>query len=126
MRRKGASSSLERAVSRIAVSGAWRRRRARRSARRSTSPRASLEIPFMRDDLAGMRESGAEGAAMMTDAPQQLATRMHDAWVAFASTGDPGWPAYDVESRQTMVFDESSAVLNDPAAKERLAWKGKR
>ena len=86
----------------------------------------ALEIPFMRDDLDTIRGFGAQGAKLVAGAPQELATRMHRAWVDFATTGDPGWETYDLESRRTMVFDESSAVLNDPAAMERLAWKGKR
>ena len=38
-------------------------------------------------------------------APQELATEMHDAWVRFIKTGDPGWERYD-ERRLTRVFDE--------------------
>ena len=51
---------------------------------------------------------------------------MHAAWVAFATTGDPGWPAYEPERRSTMVFDEVRAVVADPVRVERLAWEGKR
>lgn len=30
---------------------------------------------------------------------------MHKAWIDFAVTGDPGWPAYDHTTRSTMVFN---------------------
>lgn len=40
-------------------------------------------------------------------APQTLASEMHDAWVRFIKTGDPGWERYD-ERRLTRVFDEHS------------------
>ena len=42
-----------------------------------------------------------------------------DAFVRFARTGDPGWPAYDLKQRQTMVFDTNSRVVNDPRQWER-------
>jgi para-nitrobenzyl esterase len=49
----------------------------------------------------------------------QVVRRMVDAWVAFAWTGNPStpglsWPAYDLASRATMVFDGESKVENDP------------
>jgi carboxylesterase type B len=47
---------------------------------------------------------------------------MHGAWSAFAKTGDPGWPAYDVDRRPTMVFDVESSVVDDPLGAERAAW----
>ena len=39
---------------------------------------------------------------------------MHAAWVAFATTGDPGWPAYELDRRATMRFDLSPVVVEDP------------
>jgi len=42
-----------------------------------------------------------------------------DAFVRFARTGDPGWPAYDLGQRQTMVFDRASRVVSDPRRWER-------
>ncbi|MEZ5710556.1 MAG: carboxylesterase family protein [Blastomonas sp.] len=41
------------------------------------------------------------------------------AFVRFARTGKPGWPAYDLETRATMIFDRESQVTNDPRAWER-------
>ncbi|NYF10561.1 para-nitrobenzyl esterase [Leifsonia sp. AK011] len=43
-------------------------------------------------------------------APQQLATEMHDGWVRFITTGDPGWPAFD-SVRLTRVYDTESRTL---------------
>jgi carboxylesterase type B len=51
---------------------------------------------------------------------------MHSAWVAFASSGDPGWPAYDTDHRRTMRFDTASAVVEDPRVWERAFWEGLR
>lgn len=36
------------------------------------------------------------------------------AWVAFATTGEPGWPPYQPDSRLTMRFDNRCAVTAGP------------
>jgi carboxylesterase type B len=51
---------------------------------------------------------------------------MHAAWAAFATTGDPGWPAYDLGRRATMRFDTTSRVVEDPRAALRDLWEGMR
>lgn len=81
----------------------------------------SLEIPFVFDTLG-------EGTEPLwgIDPPQNLAVEMHDAWVAFAATGDSGWPRYDPGRRATMRFDLTSAVVDDPRSTERLLWEGVR
>ena len=87
----------------------------------------ALEVPFMRDDLATMRAVGPAGEALLgPDAPQELATRMHQAFADYARTGDPGWATYNDTDRLTMVFDTVSKLEHDPAATERLAWKDNR
>ena len=58
--------------------------------------------------------------------PQALADAMHRAWVAFAATGDPGWPKYELSRRATMRFDVKSEVVNDPGRAERMLWEGVR
>jgi para-nitrobenzyl esterase len=55
--------------------------------------------------------------------PQELADRMHRAWVAFATTGNPGWPRYDLTRRATMRFDTRPEVVNDPRSGERVLWE---
>ena len=44
---------------------------------------------------------------------------MHRAWIAFARTGDPGWPAYEPARRPTMRFDREIQVLDDPDGEAR-------
>lgn len=82
----------------------------------------SLEIPFVFDTLAiqGM------GVLLGEAAPQPLADAMHTAWVGFITRGDPGWPQYDLDQRQTMHFDASSELLKDPRSAERVLWEGLR
>ena len=56
-----------------------------------------------------------------------LAEKMSSAWIAVARTGSPGnpktgnWPAYG-SARATMMFDNESKVVNDPAGAERHLW----
>jgi para-nitrobenzyl esterase len=77
-----------------------------------------LEIPFVFDTL------DAEGFERVLGpvAPGALAAAMHKAWVDFATTGDPGWPAYDLQARPTMIFDVDSAVITDPRGRRRTVW----
>ncbi len=80
----------------------------------------SLELPFVFDTLA------AEGVSLRAgpEPPQSLASAMHGAWVAFARSGDPGWPCYDLERRTTMRFGDRCEVLADPGSDERRLWDG--
>ena len=86
----------------------------------------ALEVVFMRDDLATLQAIPGSESWLGKKPPAQLATAMHTAWVNFAKTGDPGWPAYDLTSRKTMVFDTVSQLVPDAAGLERQAWKGHR
>ena len=80
-----------------------------------------LEIPFVFDTLANGMEP-----LIGSDPPQSLADTMHAAWVSFATTGDSGWPQYDLDRRATMRFDTTSAVVDDPRSAERELWDGAR
>jgi len=79
----------------------------------------ALEVGFVFDNLD-------QGGPMGGDhPPQPLADAMHRAWVNFASTGDPGWPRYDLSRRPVMRFDaQGGAVVNDPAGSTRQLWEG--
>jgi para-nitrobenzyl esterase len=54
-----------------------------------------------------------------TPAQQAMSNRVMDAFVRFARTGNPGWPAYDLRQRRTMIFDTQSRVESDPRRWER-------
>ncbi|KAH7232185.1 Alpha/Beta hydrolase protein [Fusarium redolens] len=77
----------------------------------------ALEIAFVFDTLG----LGTEPLLGPTP-PQDLADAMHRAWVAFATTGDPGWPKYDASRRSTMHFDIDSRAVDDPLDKELKLW----
>jgi para-nitrobenzyl esterase len=80
-----------------------------------------LEVPFVFDTL-----SNGLQPLLGTDPPQRLADTMHAAWIAFASSGDPGWPTYKLQRRATMRFDTTSEVVEDPRSAERTLWNGLR
>ncbi|MBP6012116.1 MAG: carboxylesterase/lipase family protein [Alphaproteobacteria bacterium] len=85
----------------------------------------ALEIAFVFDTL----DKGADqmlGPLLGPEPPQSLADAMHKAWVAFAATGNPGWPKYDIRHRATMRFDAVSKVIDDPRRWERELWQGVR
>jgi para-nitrobenzyl esterase len=75
---------------------------------RLRSPHA-LEIPLVFDNVEKARSFVGRG-----DEPRAVADQMSAAWLAFAHTGDPGWPAYDTKTRTTKWFDVESRIVNDP------------
>ena len=81
----------------------------------------ALEVPFVFD--TARPDAPLFGALLGPDPPQDLARTMHSAWVSFATTGDPGWPAYECVGRATMHLDTTSSVVHDPRAWERAFWK---
>ncbi len=78
-----------------------------------------LELPFV---FGTLDSKGADAFAGSGPAAEALATAAQDAWLAFARTGDPGWPAYDPSTRATMVLGRTREVVHDPMAAERAAW----
>jgi carboxylesterase type B len=79
----------------------------------------ALELPFVWDAL------DRPGLSMLTGKGperQAIADAMHAAWIAFARTGNPGWPEYDTVRRSTQRFDTTSGVVDDPLGDERELW----
>jgi len=79
---------------------------------------ALLDIPFAFDNLDGDGVLDVTGPAP----PQHLADAVHGAWVAFVTSGDPGWDTYDTGRRPAMVFDETPKMVEDPWQLARTAW----
>lgn len=72
----------------------------------------AFELPFVFDALSSPDSAGILDGAR----PQELADRMHAAWVDFITTGDPGWPAYrdaGVERRFGLVDQEIAEPFAD-------------
>jgi len=59
-----------------------------------------------------------------------LSTHVQDAWLAFASSGDPrtdalaDWRPYDTHARSTAILGEPVGVASDPLGAERVVWEG--
>ncbi len=66
----------------------------------------ALELGFVFDRLDDDEAQRLAGP----DAPRSLAAEMNAAWVAFITTGDPGWPAYGT-GRSTRLFDTATTTV---------------
>ncbi|KPM53724.1 carboxylesterase [Frankia sp. R43] len=81
-----------------------------------------LDVPLVFGNL-----TSGQPALLIGDSPSAEATalsaRMRTAWTAFATGGDPGWPAYDRDRRLTQLFDVSCAVTAYPEERSRLIWQ---
>lgn len=71
------------------------------------------DLPFVFDHLDAPQAPELLGP----DAPQHMAERMHTALIRFAHGDNPGWSAYTVDERRTMVFDHDSYECTDGFAK---------
>ncbi|AOR30574.1 carboxylesterase [Streptomyces fodineus] len=82
----------------------------------------AADVPFVFDNLA---DPGF--AALLGDTPpQHIADSMHAAWVAFATTGDPGWPAYREPERTVRLFGATPTLARAPREHLRALWDGVR
>ena len=61
-----------------------------------------VEMPFVFNNLQSKGERGMLGPE---GGPQQLADKMQDAWVKFATNGNSGWDAYTTTERKPMLID---------------------
>ncbi|WP_447040506.1 carboxylesterase/lipase family protein [Streptomyces sp. DSM 118878] len=82
----------------------------------------TMELPFV-FDLTRLPQLYGPHALLGPDGPPaDLAPRVHEAWIRFAATGDPGWDPYDSERRATMRVDADWALIDDPRGRERRVW----
>jgi para-nitrobenzyl esterase len=54
---------------------------------------------------------------------QALSQHIRTTWTTFAATGEPGWPAYDPQSRLTHILDIEPAVTTYPEETSRRLWQ---
>jgi para-nitrobenzyl esterase len=84
-----------------------------------------VEVPFVfgTHRQPSVRSFAGEGAEA-----DLLSTRMQDAWLAFARTGEPGhaglpdWSCYDGKQRATMRLGAECRTENAPLEAERAVW----
>jgi para-nitrobenzyl esterase len=91
------------------------------------SPGYALFAELAPDAYAG---HGGDGTGIWlgtgaTGGTDSLSDRLHAAWGAFVTAGDPGWDRYTAGDRNTMIFDPAGPHLAaDPFASVRKAWDG--
>jgi len=95
-------------------------------ARRPLGPMHALDIPFKFDNVdVAMRGSVLAGARPERHAASRAMSEM---WSTFARTGVPGaagqprWPRYTLDRRETMMIDAECRVVTDPFEEERTFW----
>lgn len=82
----------------------------------------SVDLPFAWDTL------GLDDSKKFTgnNAPQALATALHQAWADFAKTGSASWAPYDTTTRPVMTYAHDNTttdqVVEDPRRSEREWW----
>ncbi|MFJ9080159.1 carboxylesterase/lipase family protein [Streptomyces sp. NPDC102278] len=54
-----------------------------------------VELPFVFDCLSLPSLRGPRGLLGTAEPPAPLATYMHQSWIRFAETGNPGWPVHE-------------------------------
>jgi para-nitrobenzyl esterase len=82
-----------------------------------------LEMPMVFDNV----ETGGQVMTGGGADAKTLAAKMSEAWIAFATSGDPNskksglpsWPAYDANKRAMMIFDNQCHIANDPLKLQR-------
>jgi len=81
-----------------------------------------LDIPL----LFGTTDADLGPLLLGTDPPaetRQVSAAIRTAWTAFATTGDPGWPAFDNERRLTRIFDATPSVTAYPEETSGKLWQ---
>ncbi|WP_326725231.1 carboxylesterase family protein [Streptomyces sp. NBC_00243] len=80
-----------------------------------------LDVPLTFGTYGGL------GAMLVGPTPspetEALSARFRSAWTAFATGGDPGWPAYDAERRLVQLLDTEPAVTAYPEEAARRLWE---
>ncbi|MDB5437705.1 MAG: Carboxylesterase, type [Caulobacteraceae bacterium] len=81
----------------------------------------TMDLAFCFDNTARCEQATGD-----TPSARALATKMSQAWVNFAKTGNPSqpgltWTPYSEQTVATMVWDNTSKMVNDPAGAARKA-----
>lgn len=79
-----------------------------------------MELPF----VFGTTHTPAGREFCGTQPPQALGARMQAAWIAFAKTGEPGWPPHEATTRRLMRFDDPSHEDCDRPEAPMQGWDG--
>ncbi|MCX5335611.1 carboxylesterase/lipase family protein [Streptomyces sp. NBC_00140] len=82
-----------------------------------------LDVPL----TFGVFDGNGLGTMLIGPTPspetEALSTHIRSSWTAFATTGDPGWPAYDPEHRLVRLLDTEPTVTAYPEEASRRLWE---
>ncbi|MDA3627006.1 carboxylesterase family protein [Saccharopolyspora oryzae] len=81
-----------------------------------------LDVPF----TFGVDRSDVTAQVFPDETPEDfevLSAELRESWVSFATTGDPGWPAYAPDDRRARVWNVPSSVVEDPIKASREIWQ---
>jgi para-nitrobenzyl esterase len=83
----------------------------------------TTEIPMVFDTV-----DSELGSTLYAGVPQAqtVARDMSAAWRAFATNGDPGWPAYDAAEQLTRIIDVESRTARYPEQASQQIWANNR
>ncbi|MCO8276685.1 carboxylesterase family protein [Actinoplanes sp. TRM 88003] len=73
-----------------------------------------LDVPLVFGNLTGNQPALLLGDEGDEPAAAAVSEQMRTAWTAFATHGDPGWPAYTAADRLTRIFDVPGTVTAYP------------
>jgi para-nitrobenzyl esterase len=79
-----------------------------------------LDVPLVFGNLTAGLPAMLIGESPEAEAVSSL---MRAAWTAFATHGDPGWPAYETTQRLTQLFDIFPSVTPYPEDRSRQLWQ---
>lgn len=81
-----------------------------------------IELSYLWD-WTGALGMMARGGALVGD-KAALAVRMRRFWIDFVRRGSPGdaWPAFELPTRQTLLFGTPDRVMADPDGARRRVW----
>ena len=85
----------------------------------------ALDVPFV---FSSFLEDYLFIFPKKTPETEELSNKMSDYWTSFARTGNPNmsnalkWPLYNKGSRKTMIFDNTTEIVEDPLNLEREMW----
>jgi para-nitrobenzyl esterase len=86
----------------------------------------AIELPFV---FGGVKTALLRAGLVGNPSAQRLCSRMQDAWISFARSGEPGhedlpdWPAYSRFCRYTMTLRDDCTLREDPHHKGREFWE---
>ncbi|WEB44953.1 carboxylesterase family protein [Streptomyces yunnanensis] len=84
----------------------------------------SLDVPLAFGTL-----DSPVGGQLLGEPPSAEAVavsrELQQAWIRFATTGDPGWAAYRPDRQLTRVLDAPSATVRYPEQSSRRIWDGR-